>query len=270
MKSIDSVLQKPLETLKCSKFGKTLTNVCTASREGLDYFETFSPVVRYETIRVLLAIIVENDMITKQFDVKTAFLYGCVDTDIYMSQPEGFDDSTGRVCKLNKSLYGLKQGPRLLNERFINFVKNLGFKISDFDPGLYILIQNNVTILIALYVDDGLAASNSSKELDKILRLLGNEFKIKINDLSYYLGIEIHRSSDGISINQNPEFHKKTKHIDIKYNFVRDYYRKEFFDVVYVPSEFQAADLLTKPLTALKLNKAKMELNLGEVLKKTR
>lgn len=84
-------------------------------KEGIDYQETHSPVVRFDWIRAVLAIAACKRMKLKQFDVKTAFLYGKIDEQIYMQQPEGFDDGIERVCKLKRSLYGLKQSSRCCN-----------------------------------------------------------------------------------------------------------------------------------------------------------
>lgn len=98
-------------------------------KPGLDYGETFSPVVRYESIRILLALAAVYGMDIKQFDVKTAFLNGDLQEDIFRKQPEGFiSENANLVCKLNKSLYGLKQSPRCWNEKFVQFIKCFDFK----------------------------------------------------------------------------------------------------------------------------------------------
>ena len=92
--------------------------------EGVDFFETFSPVVRYESVRCVLSLAAERDMTIKQFDVKTAFLYGDLEEEVYMQQPEAYDDGSGKVCKLQKSLYGLKQSSRNWNSKFSEFLKS--------------------------------------------------------------------------------------------------------------------------------------------------
>lgn len=83
-----------------------------SQKKGTDYFETFSPVVRFDTVRIVLSIAAREKLNLRQFDIKTAFLYGTINEEMYMRQPEGFEDGTTRVCKLLKSLYGLKQAPR--------------------------------------------------------------------------------------------------------------------------------------------------------------
>jgi hypothetical protein len=101
-----------------------------AQKKGIGYDQTFSPVVRNTTIRTLLSVAASEKMHLMQFDVSTAFMYGNLQEEIYMKQPEGFSDGTAKVCKLNKSLYGLKQAPRRWNTRPRTFLKKLGFKQS--------------------------------------------------------------------------------------------------------------------------------------------
>ena len=108
-----------------------------SQKKGVDYDQTFSPVVRNATIRTLLSAAASEKMHLMQFDVSTAFLYGELDEEIYMEQPEGFSDNS--VCKLKRSLYGLKQAPRCWNRRFAMFLQKLGFRQCDADPCLFIM-----------------------------------------------------------------------------------------------------------------------------------
>ena len=170
---------------------------------GIDYEETYSPVVRYETIRLLLSIAVCKRMTLTQFDIKTAFLYGEVDNEVFMSQPEGFGNGSNQVCRLKKSLYGLKQASRCWNQRFTIFMQRLDFKISDYDPGLYMFHKEHIMILVALYVDDGLVLSNDSNELSRILQCLQSEFDVRIGSLSHFLNMNIKVHEDKIFINQS-------------------------------------------------------------------
>jgi len=107
-----------------------------AQKPGIYYDETFSPVACYDTIRTLLAVAASEGMKIKQFDVKTTFLYGELE-EVYLEQPEGFDDGSGRVCRLKRILYGLKQAPRCWNKRFIGFMEKAGLKNSTSDPCLF-------------------------------------------------------------------------------------------------------------------------------------
>ncbi|KMQ86264.1 retrovirus-related pol polyprotein from transposon tnt 1-94, partial [Lasius niger] len=108
-----------------------------SQREGLDYNETFSPVGRFDTIRLVLSIAANEHLELAQFDVKTAFLNGVIEEEIYMMPPEGFDDNSGRVCKLQKSLYGLKQSPRCWNLRFKQVLLDFKLNESTADPCLF-------------------------------------------------------------------------------------------------------------------------------------
>jgi len=91
--------------------------------KGVDYGQTFNPVVRASSIRALISVAASQNMVLTQFDVSTAFLYGELEEEIYMQQPEGFNDGSGRVCGLKRSLYSLKQAPRCWNKRFGNCLR---------------------------------------------------------------------------------------------------------------------------------------------------
>ena len=110
-----------------------------SQREGVDYFETFAPVVRYESIRILLAIAAKDDLEIAKFDVKTAFLHGDLQEEIYMQQPEGYIKNNGRqlVCKLLRSLYGLKQSPRCWNEKFVKFLESFNLRATNGDKCVF-------------------------------------------------------------------------------------------------------------------------------------
>jgi len=158
-----------------------------AQKQGIDYDETFSPVARYDTVRTLLAVAASKNMKLKQFDVKTAFLYSELEEEVYLEQPEGFDDGSGRVCRLKRSLYGLKQAPRCWNKRFINFMEKAGLKNSTADPCLFYRKHEDSFLYIAIYVDDGLVVGNKDEEIEVFLGLL----------LENFLGMQIKCQSNG-------------------------------------------------------------------------
>jgi len=166
-------------------------------RAGVDYDETFSSVARFDTIRSVLSVAATERMFVSQFDVKTAFLYGTLDEDIYMRQPEGFSDGTDRVCKLQRSLYGLKQSPRCWNKRFVDYMLCLGFVMSDADPCLFVRQNNGHKLIVALYVDDGIVAATHAEDSCEFLRKLKAEFKITLGPVSCFLGIEVKQLEDG-------------------------------------------------------------------------
>ena len=140
---------------------------------GLDYSETYAPVIKFTTIRLLLALVAHFDLELHQMDVVTAFLNGDLDEDIYMEQPEGCVDKSkpDHVCKLLKAIYGLKQAHRMWHRKIDDFLLvELGFKTSRSDPCLYIKREGDVIMIIALYVDDLLLAGTG---LNAILWMKG-------------------------------------------------------------------------------------------------
>lgn len=174
-----------------------------AQRQGIDYDQTFSSVARMETIRSVLSVAAKNDMFLVQFDVSTAFLYGELDDkEIYMQQPEGYEQGQELVCRLKKSLYGLKQGPRCWQERFGGFLQKHNFQVSEADPCLYIRERNGKKILLVVYVDDGLAAATDTQDLEEFLDELKSEFKIVSSKAECFLGLEIKKQENGLKISQ--------------------------------------------------------------------
>ena len=125
-----------------SKYKARLVAKGFNQKEGIDFSETFSPVSRLSTVRSVLSVAARDKLYLLQFDVSTAFLYGDLEEDIYMIQPEGCDDGSGRVCHLKRSLNGLKQAPRCWNKNFNDFLTKEGFKSSFADPCLYIRNRN--------------------------------------------------------------------------------------------------------------------------------
>lgn len=172
--------------------------------EGVDYDTTFSPVARHASIRLLLSLAASKGMKMKTFDVKTAFLHGKLEDEIFMHQPEGFNDGSKRVCRLHKSLYGLKQAPKNWNERFSKFLKTLGYRNTDDDPCIY--YNEDRSIIIALFVDDGFVVGLRLASVMQVLIEINNEFEITFNryfhDEINYLGMKIEQKSDGIFVSQ--------------------------------------------------------------------
>ena len=142
-----------------------------SQRQGVDYNDIFAPVVKHTSIRMLLSIVATQNLELVQMDVKTAFLHGEIEEEIYMKQPEGFEvaGKESHVCLLKKSLYGLKQSPRQWYKRFDAFMLGIGYHRSSYDSCCYYkkLTEGDLVYLL-LYVDDMLIAA---KHIDEITAL---------------------------------------------------------------------------------------------------
>ena len=170
-----------------------------SQKPGIDYFETFSPVARYDTIRAVLSISTAYKMDLIQFDIKTAFLYGELNEEIYMVQPPGFEDGTNRVLRLKKGLYGLKQSPRQWNQKVNDFFKSQNYHQCEADKCAFVNFENGLTICV-IYVDDGLIASDNQQQLTKLIDNLKSQFEVKVHRPQVFVGMEIHQSDDKSTI----------------------------------------------------------------------
>ena len=165
-------------------------------REGIDYTETFSPVSKKDSLRVVMALVAHFDLDLQQMDVKTAFLNGNLEEEVYMKQPEGFFSSDGEhlVCKLNKSIYGLKQASRQWYLKFHNVITSFGFEENVMDQCIYQKVSGSKICFLVLYVDDILLATNDRGLLHEVKQFLSKNFDMKdMGEASYVIGIKIHR-----------------------------------------------------------------------------
>lgn len=173
---------------------------------GIDYQETFAPVARLNTIRVLLSVAANLDWPLYQLDVKNAFLNGDLEEEVYMDIPPGFESNAtiNKVCKLRKSLYGLKQSPRAWFHKFTSVLKIDGYTQCQSDHTMFVKHseEGKLTVII-VYVDDIVLTGNNENEMARIKILLSKEFEMKdLGYLKYFLGMEVARSALGISISQ--------------------------------------------------------------------
>ncbi|OVF02976.1 hypothetical protein A9F13_47g00066, partial [Clavispora lusitaniae] len=179
-------------------------------KEGIDYEETFSPVIKQTSLRLLLAIAGKHKMHVHQMDVKTAFLNGILKEELYMKQPPGYkaspkttkDNTTEYVLKLNKSIYGLKQAPLVWNQTINKTLTSLGFTRSVEEPCIYYNIENNEQIFIALYVDDMLLIGTNLDKIAQLKKHLGQAFQMKdLGTANKFLGMNMNISPNGIKVN---------------------------------------------------------------------
>lgn len=136
----------------------------------MNYWETYSPVIRYETIRMLLAVAAEKDLHMHQIDISNAYLNSDLEEDVYLKQPKNYVDkeNPGKVLKLQKAIYGLKQSERLWNDALNEVLQNMGFKRSKNEACLYHKMQQNGFSYIAVYVDDLIIISPKESDIEDI------------------------------------------------------------------------------------------------------
>jgi hypothetical protein len=127
-----------------------------SQKEGIDYEETFTPVARYTLIRTIIALAAKMKWKLHQMDVKTSFLNGVIEEEVYIEQPQGFEveDRKSHVCRLKKALYGLKQAPRAWYGHIDSLLMRFGFTKSKADSNLYFKMMENEPVILLLYVDD--------------------------------------------------------------------------------------------------------------------
>ncbi|KAK8944290.1 hypothetical protein KSP39_PZI008184 [Platanthera zijinensis] len=181
---------------KVERFKARLVAKGFTQREGIDYHETFSPVSSKDSFRVIMALVAHYDLGLHQMDVKTTFLNDDLAEEVYMVQPEGFKSghSEQLVCKLNKSLYGLKQASKQWYLKFDEIVTSFGFEENKVDCCIYLKISGSRFIFLILYVDDILLASSDLALLHECKQFLSKHFDMKdLGEASFVLGIEIIR-----------------------------------------------------------------------------
>ena len=184
-------------------------------KDGIDYDETFSPVVRFESIRTIIALAARHNLQLHQIDITTAFLNGTLEEVIYMKQPEGFEVKGKEhiVCKLKKSIYGLKPSPRCWNQALDEYLKKMGFISSMNDPCIYTLISGGEIFILAVYVDDIIIAGKSTKRIQQIIDEIAHRFDVKdMGELKYFLGVKVVRQENGSIWIGQPSYTKAVLH----------------------------------------------------------
>ncbi|CAA3011465.1 retrovirus-related Pol poly from transposon TNT 1-94 [Olea europaea subsp. europaea] len=174
---------------------------------GLDYQDTFSPVAKLVIVKALLAVASTQQWYLFQLDVNNAFLHGDLEEEVYMRMRPGYEQQGANgvklVCKLNKSIYGLKQASRQWFNKLSSFILSQGFAQSQSDNSLFTKINGCSSTILLVYVDDIIIAGNDVMYIDQFKKVLDQRFKLKdLGTLKYFLGLEVARNNTGISICQ--------------------------------------------------------------------
>ncbi|RVW86352.1 Retrovirus-related Pol polyprotein from transposon RE1 [Vitis vinifera] len=157
------------------------------------------------TVHMVLTLVVLFNWDIRQLDVSNAFLHGILDEEVYMAQPKGFEDPTNPqfVCRLHKSIYGLKQATRAWFNRLSTVFLSLGFVSSQVDPSLFTYHRDSNNVFLLVYVDEILVTSNVRSFIDELISNLQLDFAMKdLGQLSYFLGIEATCDSSGLHLRQ--------------------------------------------------------------------
>lgn len=181
--------------------------------EGVDYFDTFAPVAKMTTLRVILSLASIYKWTLTQLDVTNAFLNGDLQEEIYMALPSGYHPSPAILaafpnqslaCKLIKSIYGLKQAPRYWSQKLGSALTDFGFIRTQSDHSLFIYRTPTSITVMLVYVDDMVLAGSDPQVIQDVKVFLSTRFQIKdLGHLKYFLGIEIAKSNDGLYLHQS-------------------------------------------------------------------
>ncbi|GJZ99981.1 retrovirus-related pol polyprotein from transposon TNT 1-94 [Tanacetum coccineum] len=175
-------------------------------QEGIDYDETYAPVARLESIRILLAYACALDFKLFQMDVKSAFLNGFINEEVYVAQPPGFIDfeKPDHVYKLKKALYGLKQAPKAWYDRLKAFLIKHEYKMGMVDNTLFTKKKSSNLIIVQIYVDDIIFGSTCQDMCDEFAKIMHDEFEMSMmGELNFFLGLQIKQIEDDIFFNQS-------------------------------------------------------------------
>jgi hypothetical protein len=176
-----------------------------SQKEGIDYEETFAPVARLEAIKILLAFSVAKGFKLHQMDVKSAFLNGVLEEEMYVRQPPGFESEKypHGVYKLRKALYGLKQVPRAWYGKLRGFLFERGFEMGKVDQTLFSLRQGSDILIVQVYMDDIVFGGSSNSLVARFAEDVSREFEMSMmGELQFFLGLQIKQSKEGTFVHQ--------------------------------------------------------------------
>jgi hypothetical protein len=192
----DAKVTKNKEILVCKGYAQV---------EGVDFEATFAPVARMEEIRLLLSYACSKRIKVYQMDVKSTFLNGELEEEVYIEHPEGFllSEREDYVCKLKKAMYGLKQAPRVWYSRLDRYLQQQGFRNGNAYSNLYVKVDGNNILIIEVYVDDIIFGSDDDGMSKKFSQDMQNEFEMPLlGELKLFLGLQISQLDEGIFISQ--------------------------------------------------------------------
>lgn len=186
--------------------------------KGNDYKATFSPVAKFATVRLIIALATKREWKLHQLDINNAFLHGHLDEEVYLKVPKGYEGAPpGTVCKLNKSLYGLKQASRQWNKELKRFLKGLNYIQCVMDTSVFYKQQGKKICIVLVYVDDLLITGDDADEVQSLKGALHKAFTIKdLGEMRYFLGIEIARNDQGVFINQRKYINDLVKDLKLE------------------------------------------------------
>ncbi|GJX45428.1 ribonuclease H-like domain, reverse transcriptase, RNA-dependent DNA polymerase [Tanacetum coccineum] len=190
---------------KIIKYKARLVAKGYVQEQGIDFDEVFAPVARIETIPLILALAAYHGWQVHHLDVKSMFLHGDLNEEVYVTQPEGFiqQGNSEKVYKLTKSLYGLRQAPRAWNMKHGQTLKSLDFKKCNLEQAVYMKRSKTSTLIVGVYVDDLIITGTPRKEIDAFKSQMQEKFEMSdLGLLAYYLGIEVTQTGGEITIKQ--------------------------------------------------------------------
>ncbi|GJV58768.1 retrovirus-related pol polyprotein from transposon TNT 1-94 [Tanacetum coccineum] len=198
----------PLENVIGNLNQRTLRLVAQGynQQKGIDYDETYAPVARLESIRILLAYACALDFKLLEMDVKSAFLNGFINEEVYVAQPPGFIDfeKPDHVYKLKKALYVLKQAPKAWYDRLKSFLVKHEYKMGMVDNTLFTKKKSSNLVIVQIYVDDIIFGSTCQDKCDEFAKIMHDEFEMSMmGKLNFFLGLQIKQIEDGIFFNQS-------------------------------------------------------------------
>ncbi|PWA38442.1 gag-pol polyprotein [Artemisia annua] len=199
---------------KIIKYKARLVAKGYVQEQGIDFDEVFAPVARIETVRLILALAAYHGWQVHHLDVKSAFLHGELKEEVYVTQPEGFiqQGNLGKVYKLTKALYGLRQAPRAWNVKLDQTLKSLDFKKCNLEQAVYTKRSETSTLIVGVYVDDLIITGTPKKEIDLFKSQMEDKFEMSdLGLLAYYLGIEVTQTGGEITIKQTGYINKILK-----------------------------------------------------------